>query len=168
MHRRGFPLKVVLGSVLYILSGLLVQSVNLVKQAVLRQECRFIWEEKALDTCWSSSLVIYFLRSAWEKDREAESQSGGSVNDRVEGMVLYSQFKVSRSRHSQQWCLLAWPEISWRYQGGGGGACLLFHKFGIHFAQWINPYYIFSALTHASSLSLEETSLCKNTQGNIL
>lgn len=45
-----------------------------------------------------------------KKDREAESIVEGSVTERVEGMVLYSQFKVSRSRHSQQRCLLAWPE----------------------------------------------------------
>lgn len=52
----------------------------------------------------------YFLlgECTRKKDRAAESVVGGVREGG--GMVSNSQIEVSKSRHSQQRCLLAWPE----------------------------------------------------------
>lgn len=82
MQQDSFPLTVVLGSVLYILSGLLrLQSVNLVKQAVLRKDrLLFRFRREGLTDMLKRQLSYFLLEECMrEKDREAES--GGSVKE---------------------------------------------------------------------------------------
>lgn len=115
----------ILGSVLYILPGWTLQSVSLVKQAVSRKDrLLFCFRREGLRDMLKRQFSHFrFEECMRKKDRAAESIVEG-VWKRVEGMVLYSQFKVSRSRHSQQRCLLAWPECCWCCYRGRG-ECML-------------------------------------------
>ncbi|RCU34709.1 hypothetical protein DVA76_19310, partial [Acinetobacter baumannii] len=69
----SFPLAVVLGSVLYILSGLLLQSVNLVKQAVSRKDrLLFRFRREGLRDMLKRQFSYCLLEECMRK-KEAES-----------------------------------------------------------------------------------------------
>lgn len=125
-------LPMVLGSVLYIPFSWFTtsQSIRLSRLFQEKTGCCFVflfWEKKGWETCWSGSFCYFRLEECMrKKDREAESHSGGSVKEGG-GDGLYSQFKVFRSRHSQQRCLLAWPECCWCYHRRGNGMLVALH-----------------------------------------
>lgn len=117
MQQGSFPLTVGLGSVLYILSGLLLQSVSLVKQAVSRKDrLLFGFRREGLRDMLKRQFSHFLLEECTRrKDRAAESIVEG-VWQRVEGMVSYSQIKVSRKQAqpttmspSRGWVLLMLP-----------------------------------------------------------
>lgn len=87
MQQDSFHLTVVLGSVLYILSGSLLQSLNLVKQAVLRKDrLLFGFRREGLRDMLKRQLSYFLLEECMrEKDKRSREHSGGSVRSGCRG-----------------------------------------------------------------------------------
>lgn len=101
-------------------------------------------------------LVIFLLEECTRKKERSTEHSGRSVKEGWwrEGMVLYSQFNVSRSRHSQQRCLLTWPECCWCYRGRGKCMLVALH---VVFPQRVQPNYRLSVLVNSTQRTEIET-----------
>lgn len=147
MQQDSFAHKV-LGSVLYIRSGLPLKSVSLIKQAVSRKD-RLLFHFRTEGVDRHAEAAVLFFMSALDRKIEKQRASWGECERRWRGgFVRFSQIKVSRSRNS-----LSVSDAT----KGRGNTCSSLYVWSLSPKRTRLNYRLLALVS--SSMSFEETTL---------